>query len=368
MFLFLSEGCLKLPASSRWRRPAASRRRGRDSLVPPAETAGRRAPHLVMLGLFSLKGASVGTGATENAPAASGQRAGSEGRGWETEAVPHGDRGGAVRDEALFELNPARLLPPCPPVRSGRGAHRPARWSFSRGHGADCVCCVGPQVRLPATALSTLYQHGLRRDARLTLLAVCCEQPMQQTLDELDFERGLCGASFRGDLARVQELLDQRMRDPNERDLADYTPLHYAARHGHAHVCALLLRKRAAVDATAGDAAATPLHRACAGAHVDVAELLLRHRASPGLQDADGENCLHKAARTDSLALVNLLIGTQTEVESLSLKRSGGGSTLFNACNVRGLTPCDVATDPHVVSVMSEKACITSRPSASCLQ
>ena len=73
-----------------------------------------------------------------------------------------------------------------------------------------------------------------------------------------------------GDLGRVEELLNVRKRDPNERDLSDYTPLHYAARHGHVQVCGLLLRKRAAVDARAGEAAATPLHRACAGPHVEV--------------------------------------------------------------------------------------------------
>ena len=93
---------------------------------------------------------------------------------------------------------------------------------------------------------------------------------MQQTLDELDFERGLCGACSRGDLAHVQELLVRRERDPNERDTSDYTPLHYAARQGHEQVCALLLGKRAAVDATAGEALATPLHRACAAGHVQV--------------------------------------------------------------------------------------------------
>ena len=93
---------------------------------------------------------------------------------------------------------------------------------------------------------------------------------MQQTLDELDFERGLCGASSRGDLSRVQELLGRRERDPNERDTSDYTPLHYAARQGHEEVCVLLLGKRAAVDAIAGEARATPLHRACAAGHVQV--------------------------------------------------------------------------------------------------
>jgi len=160
----------------------------------------------------------------------------------------------------------AQLQPPAGSRRaSSARANRPT-WAFQAGarrsggadggaqHGGNsCVCCTRPQ-------------------------------PMQQTLDELDFERGLWGACSIGDLARVQELLKLRERDPNERDLSDYTPLHYAARAGHAQVCTLLLNNRAAVDARAGQAAATPLHRACAAAHVEVAQLLLRHNASPTLQ------------------------------------------------------------------------------------
>jgi hypothetical protein len=93
---------------------------------------------------------------------------------------------------------------------------------------------------------------------------------MQQTLDELDFDRGLWGACSRGDLDRVTELLDERKRDPNERDLSGYTPLHYAARLGHGQVCSLLLRKKADVDPLAGESAATPLHRACGASHIEV--------------------------------------------------------------------------------------------------
>ena len=120
---------------------------------------------------------------------------------------------------------------------------------------------------------------------------------MQQTLDELDFERGLCGACSRGDLARVQELLVRRERDPNERDTSDYTPLHYAARQGHEQVCALLLGKRAAVDATAGEA--------------------------------------DRGGRTESQA-----------------RRGSGSMTELTTCNVKGLLPWQLATNPEVCALL----------------
>ena len=73
-----------------------------------------------------------------------------------------------------------------------------------------------------------------------------------------------------------------------------FTPLHYAARNGHAGRVALLLRHRAAVAATSGGA--TALHRAAFCGHEAIVRALLAARACATLQDADGEALLHKAA------------------------------------------------------------------------
>lgn len=93
--------------------------------------------------------------------------------------------------------------------------------------------------------------------------------PASQSLAEVEFSRSACKAALDGDHARLQMLLDRHpeavAQDGSGRDTG-YTPLHYAARNGHA-LCVALLLKRClthwphAVDseATGGDATALGL-------------------------------------------------------------------------------------------------------------
>lgn len=82
-----------------------------------------------------------------------------------------------------------------------------------------------------------------------------------QTLDELDFERGIWFAAQYGDLERVRKLLSQRT-SVDVRDKSGYTALHYAARGGHLDVCKVLLANGADINAVTKSGQATALHRA----------------------------------------------------------------------------------------------------------
>ncbi|KAL6431696.1 hypothetical protein ACFW04_007321 [Cataglyphis niger] len=115
-----------------------------------------------------------------------------------------------------------------------------------------------------------------------------------QTLDEMVFERGLWKAALDGDIERVERLLD-RGHDPRQEDTSGYTPLHFAARHGHFEVCELLLNHGANVNAITPSIKATPLHRAATQGHVKTVETLLRHGANANLKDIDGKTALHRA-------------------------------------------------------------------------
>ncbi|XP_052049360.1 ankyrin repeat domain-containing protein 39 isoform X4 [Apodemus sylvaticus] len=125
----------------------------------------------------------------------------------------------------------------------------------------------------------------------------CCSHPsavpgVQQTLEEMDFERGIWSAALNGDLGRVKYFI-QKATDPSQPDSAGYTALHYASRNGHYAVCQFLLESGAKCDAQT-HGGATALHRASYCGHTEIARLLLSHGSNPRLVDDDGMTSLHK--------------------------------------------------------------------------
>ena len=64
----------------------------------------------------------------------------------------------------------------------------------------------------------------------------CCQSAPPsstlQSLDELDFERGIWGAAREGEDGRLVALLEKGVQ-ASSRDSSGYTALHYAARAGH---------------------------------------------------------------------------------------------------------------------------------------
>ncbi|XP_061585814.1 ankyrin repeat domain-containing protein 39 [Cololabis saira] len=139
----------------------------------------------------------------------------------------------------------------------------------------------------------------------------CCSHSasspdVHQTLNEMDFERGIWSAAMDGNLEKVKSFIQKRT-DPNLRDSAGFTALHYASRGGHLAVCKFLLESGAcASPQTPGGA--TPLHRAAYCGHQDVVTLLLQHRADPMLCDDDGASPLHKAAERGHKDVCQLLV------------------------------------------------------------
>lgn len=76
----------------------------------------------------------------------------------------------------------------------------------------------------------------------------CVHSTAVQSLDELDFERGIWYAAQYGDLGRVEKLTKDGC-DVDKLDTAGYTALHYAARNGQMDVCKFLIEAGANVNA-----------------------------------------------------------------------------------------------------------------------
>lgn len=90
----------------------------------------------------------------------------------------------------------------------------------------------------------------------------CTGTVATQSLDEMEFERGIWYAAQYGDLDRVKKLLSCRGSDPDKRDAAGYTALHYASRNGHLNVCKFLIENGAAINSVTKVGKVTALCRA----------------------------------------------------------------------------------------------------------
>ncbi|CAG9860304.1 unnamed protein product [Phyllotreta striolata] len=115
-----------------------------------------------------------------------------------------------------------------------------------------------------------------------------------QSLEEMDFERGIWSPAQYGDLERVSDVL-KKGRDVDVRDSAGYTALHYASRNGHLRVCKFLVENGADVNART-NGGVTALARACSTGKEDIVDFLLSVNADPFIQDSDGKTALHRAA------------------------------------------------------------------------
>nr|XP_031297029.1 ankyrin repeat domain-containing protein 39 isoform X2 [Camelus dromedarius] len=160
----------------------------------------------------------------------------------------------------------------------------------------------------------------------------CCARPsavagVQQTLDEMDFERGIWSAALNGDLGRVKYLI-QKAADPSQPDSAGYTALHYASRNGHYAVCQFLLESGAKCNAQT-HGGATALHRASYCGHTDIARLLLSHGSNPRLVDDDGMTSLHKAAEKGHTDICSLLLQHSPALKAVRDRKSTGLNLTF---------------------------------------
>lgn len=136
-----------------------------------------------------------------------------------------------------------------------------------------------------------------------------------QTLDELDFERGIWAAAVDGITGKMENLL-HKGTPVDIHDNLGYTALHYAARHNRDEVCKLLLAWGASVNAlTRGGQ--TPLHRAAGSGHGHIVDILLKAQADTTIKDSDGKTALHKSAENNHMSICVALLQANPAVTKI---------------------------------------------------
>jgi len=101
----------------------------------------------------------------------------------------------------------------------------------------------------------------------------------------------------------------------SEKDILDWTPLHYAAAKPSLHALQVLLTCRADINIGAQDIRGqTPLHCACRHDNVSAVQSLLREGAEINIQDADGIAPLHNVAICGGKDVMQLLVEAGADV------------------------------------------------------
>lgn len=154
-------------------------------------------------------------------------------------------------------------------------------------------------------------QHGDHRQCNCSSAST----PATQSLDELEFERGIWTAAIDNDETKVKTLIARGHLD--DRDNSGYTALHYAARAGHYEICRILLEAGIGVNERTHGGGATALHRAAMMGRDKIIKLLLAHKADALLQDSDGKTALHRAAEKGHLESCRILLKHDASAKSL---------------------------------------------------
>jgi ankyrin repeat protein len=117
--------------------------------------------------------------------------------------------------------------------------------------------------------------------------------------------QALFDAAFAGDIGTIWSLLDADSSLVWE-SVGDLTALHVAAMAGKDEAAALLIAKRAAVNASGS--AGTPLFQAALAGHETIVDRLLANGADPDLATPSGQTPLMAAAAGGRLACGRLLL------------------------------------------------------------
>jgi energy-coupling factor transporter ATP-binding protein EcfA2 len=170
---------------------------------------------------------------------------------------------------------------------------------------------------------------------------------------------------------RISESLNgwssDRLSDRSER-LYGYTPIHWAAKHGHEATVQFLLARNASVNERTNEGAVA-LHKAARGGHETTVKLLLKEKANLNEKDNDGYTPLHEATQGGYLPTIKLLLDNKANVNEQTYKQASrdnkGRTALELISDISRYSPLDVNVKKIEIVhlLLQHKADINSLPS-----
>ncbi|XP_066922472.1 ankyrin repeat domain-containing protein 39-like [Clytia hemisphaerica] len=145
--------------------------------------------------------------------------------------------------------------------------------------------------------------------------------PYDQSLDEMEFQRGIWQAAIDNDINKIKRQY-LNGTDINSVDSSGYTALHYASRNGHNEIVNLLIGYGACVNCVTKAGKDTPLHRAVYVGNLDIVRLLISAGASIRQQNVDGQTSLHKAVQRNHTDVVRYLLKMDSEIQTVKDNKS----------------------------------------------
>uniref|UniRef100_A0A1L8EDK2 Putative 26s proteasome regulatory complex subunit psmd10 n=2 Tax=Haematobia irritans TaxID=7368 RepID=A0A1L8EDK2_HAEIR len=141
-------------------------------------------------------------------------------------------------------------------------------------------------------------------------------QPAQQTISDMEFDRGIWNAVIYNEVDRVRSFIVKGKT--MDLDNCDYTALHYAARNGNEEICKLLINDGKADVNAVTKGGATPLHRAAMMGHLNIVKLLLDAHANVDKKDEDGQTALHRSAIGGHLEVSKILLEKNPKLKEIA--------------------------------------------------
>ncbi|KAK3616177.1 hypothetical protein LTR56_026125 [Elasticomyces elasticus] len=223
---------------------------------------------------------------------------------------------------------------------------QPLQLAVAGGHTEAVLCLVNavPFRKTNDEALVVAFLSAVRLGDTPTAQAILAKGVKPKRMKE-SWRMVGCAAQS-GSLPMLELVLNEKA-SLKDRSPAGYSPLHFAALHGHQPMVEKLLALKVPWKAQTKKAGEAALHMAIAAGHTSTALALIAHKdANVTIQDADNQEPIHHAVRKgDTKVMVSLLeqgaklsSANKYGWKTIHLAAAYGHTALLAECMTRGIS------------------------------